>query len=500
MKRLLSLLLILALTCTLSVGALASDYFLPFPDISEDDWFYSSAMCMLGTQAMTGLPDGTFAPYRDISMIEFCKVAEYLFRPMSTSLEVAGQEELDSLAAFIEQCNPNYWGNDIILDSCLAYGFMDAFEDLSADHASWDAPITRASMCRLLYQVYSHSRKNAGAELTIDPSVYSLIGDYVSSGLNQSDDLPYVLWAYSNGLVGGVNQNGDFNPNGTVTRAEASVIFTRLLYPEVRLPVASTAAIYSASLSTPTLGVDSFGSTRIHYAEDVAYDYARALEERIGMRINYLPEFTEKSFSPYTHADLARQISSPLYFQEVLLELHTLKETLDHYPDGFLKEVLAEPTCHNVEIILTPANLTGARQWGCYVYDDTQDSQKLDQIWFTGTGDLHFYYHEVGHMVMSAAARKMGSSQSRAKWEEYYQESFVDGGHLSFDASMSLIEDWAETWTYLWLEHENVLDYINSTSAASLVKKTALLSNMLLQYSSIQLTDLPWRLWIEPYL
>ena len=464
-----------------------------FFDVSPSDWYYDTVMDMVDKGAVNGFPDGTFGPEKPITMVELCKITQELLPPLKTSLEQYGAETVATVNSMLEEQNPGYWGNGVISDSLMAYRFADADIDFDGQLSVWTAPIDRAFLTRLIYQIYEKSAANAGAQMKIDADVYPAIGDYVTGGVAESDYLPHILWAYSNGLVGGVNENGDFNPGGQVSRAEACTILSRLLDPGKRLTINWTPveAKLNAPLTAPGTGTDSFGNARILYAEDVAYEYARRLEERIGMRINYLPEFTEKSSSLFKHSDLAPLVNSPAYFQQVLLELHFLKESLDNYPDGLIKEVVEGKGSHATEIILYPSSFNGTQQYGVYIYDESNDAKKVDQIFYTGSGDVHFYTHEMGHMVMSAAAVKRGRTETRGQWEELHTASYADNGCVSDYAMVSMVEDWAETWAYLWTDPYSVGRQINAGSD-SLRKKVELLTEMVTQYESVTKDMLPW--------
>lgn len=73
----------------------------------------------------------------------------------------------------------------------------------------------------------------------------------------------------------------------------------------------------------------------------------------------------------------------------------------------------------SAEIILCPYIYEGVWSYGEYVYDYSDDTKKVDQIYYTGNGDSQFYSHEMGHMLMSCAAILNGWNATCSTWESY---------------------------------------------------------------------------------
>ena len=217
-----------------------------------------------------------------------------------------------------------------------------------------------------------------------------------------------------------------------------------------------------------------------------AYYYCRALEEEIGIQIFYLPEWTPKEAGLLQHSDFDSVTLDGYYFIHVLDELRKMKEAYDLYPEGFLKEVVNRKNGHKTEIILCPYTFEGVSSYGLHVYDDSSDAVKVDQIYYTGTGDSQYYSHEMGHMIMSSAAILNGWNTTVNKWESL---STSGNSFVSLYAMSSRAEDWAETWAYLWHQTDLVLQRCGDSGMKA---KVQYLTQLLDQYSTVDVSALPW--------
>lgn len=170
----------------------------------------------------------------------------------------------------------------------------------------------------------------------------------------------------------------------------------------------------------------------------------------------------------------------------MLAELKTMKAAYDLYPDGFLKEMAVRKGSRKAEIILCPYTFEGISCYGVHVYDSSGDAQKVDQIYYTGSGNAQYYSHEMGHMVMSSAAILNGWNKTCDKWLGL---STGSSSYISGYAMSSRAEDWAETWAHLW--HQT--DMVRRACADSGMKaKVQYLTELLDQYESVDVSKLPW--------
>ena len=448
-----------------------------FSDVKEGDWFYPYVTELAGLGGVSGYPNGTFAPGSPISRLEVYTIALGMFP--------SHQEEsaLEEVRAQVEESNGNFWGNDSI--AAAVCSGVTAFGEKAEE---WNRPATREEIAYLLYNAYIDWRQEQGlGEMPYYTEAAALVGDYARA-VALSDYEPYILWLYSYGIVTGVNEEGDFNPKSNVSRAECCTMVVSLYHPE-RWVQNDWDAVASSLHQQPTRledGTDFKGKQRIRYAQDVAYGFCRALEEEIGIQIFYLPEWTPKQAGLVQPSDLSAMDINGYYFIQVLEELRKMKEAYDLYPEGFLKEMVQRKGNRGTEIILTPYTFEGVTSFGTHVYDYSDDAQKVDQIYYTGVGDSQYYSHEMGHMVMSSAAILNGWNKSCETWESL---STSGQSYVSLYAMTNRAEDWAETWAYLWHQTDFVLA---GCADSGLKAKVCYLSQLLDQYDTVDLTQLPW--------
>lgn len=495
MKKLLSIVLALALVLP---GLLlpASAARTSFPDVKSGDWFYPYVTQLAQAGGVHGLPDGTFRPYATISRAEVATIAVNLFQPEPIIETYCPDNFYNAYKAKVEKNLPNHWAKDAVFYAALS---IDDFSYV--DKYDWTQPATRADIAVILSRVYEMVMFYKGLlteddfAIPVDEQAALLIGDF--DKIKNLDSKEDILWLYANGIVNGVNTRGDFNPQGTATRAECCKIAVALLDPSKRKTVDWNK--YQPGGNTGNTGSDGLryekdftGKDRARYPGDVAFDYCRALEKQIGIQIFYIPdEWTEKT-DGLIHPDEAINviIGNGLddFFPAVLAELKKMKAAYDKYPDGFLKEMARKKGSRTAEIILCPYTFEGMQCYGRYVFDESSDAKKVDQIYYTGVGDTHYYSHEMGHMVISAAGILNGWSATNAAWEKMMTDDWYS--YISSYAITSRPEDQAETWAYLWEQPQTV---IQACSNAGLKAKVRYLTQMLdKNYGTFHADQVPW--------
>ncbi len=476
--RYLSLLCALALILPLPAVAAGSA---SFRDVKSGDWFYPYVTELAGLGGVSGYEDGTFQPDGAITRAEVAVMALGVFPVDEILREQFGGSRIAELEEEAREENGDYWANPYLVRAgmcgVLAWDW---------DKALWSRPATRAEIAHILVMVYMVS-KEYDQEIGIPPKTPQLIGDYyteVASSPYQGE----VCWMYSQGIISGVNERGDFRPNAGATRAECCTMIVSLLHPEkwkqIDWDKVSGGAESGSRLAD---GTDFTGKSRIHYSNDVAYSFCRALEEEIGIQIFYLPEWTPKEAGLIQYGDMEQFSFDGEYFNYVLMELSTMKRAYDLYPEGFLKEMAQKKGKRTAEIILCPYTFEGVQSYGVHVYDYSGDAQKVDQIYYTGMGDAQYYSHEMGHMVMSSAAVLNGWSSTCSTWEGL---STGPMSYVSAYAMTSRPEDWADTWAYLWHRTDSV---ISGCSDPGLRAKVQYMSQILDKgYKTFDAGKTPW--------
>lgn len=474
-KRILSTICAVVLAVTLMPTVQAAGQ--TFTDVKPGDWYYDMVTEMVDQDMIGGFPDGSFQPNRPISRVELTAIALQAFPNAAIEMDYDPDAALEE----INELNPGFWGNQVIRDAALRGIYI-----FGLDRETWNQPATRGEVAGILVKFYGSSQEQP-LEAMEEASL--LIGDYDSAVAGHPME-PMILWMYSSGVLTGINAQGDFNPEGQCTRAEACTMVRSILHPEhwVQYDWDQVVQEHKNQSETPAARTDFTGQLRERYAEDVAYDYCRALEQEIGIQIFYLPEWTQKDSGLLSYADLEAIPKDRDYFQYVLAELKKMKAAYDLYPEGFLKDVVTSKKGHGTEIILCPYTFEGIACYGAFVYDSSNDAQKVDQIFYTGTGDSQYYSHEAGHMVMSAMAIRRGWNATCQAWENCTQgiDDYVSGYAMGGQP-----EDWAETWAYLWHQTDAVGQMIQG-GASGLKAKVALLTQMMDQYDTVDTSCLPW--------
>ena len=179
--------------------------------MNPGDWFYPYVTEMAEIGAVSGFTDGNFRPNATVSRLEAYTMALGMFPRESYSA--------DELAKVEAVNGPDFWGNRTIAQSI--YDELNMF-GLSAEE--WSKPATRDELACLLGMSYAGYMIEVKGE---EPhggymEASMLIGDYATAvaGTPYED---WIIWMYSNGIISGVNANGDFNPSGTRPELSAAL-------------------------------------------------------------------------------------------------------------------------------------------------------------------------------------------------------------------------------------------------------------------------------------
>lgn len=465
----------LALTITfISKAAHADARVQVFEDVSPSDSYYPYVMELV-EKGVINPSEKTFDPEQPITRAQAAALALKAM-PIDTELKrVYGEEKLAKLMEIAVDMNgEDYWANPYVIRTA-ATGVLewDGEKDL------WEQYATRGEAARIAVRIYSYL--SDWQTETIDSEVINLIGDY-DSAVENCDQSMEICWLYSKGI----NEKGDFNPNVNMTRADFCVMLAKLITPD-RWKEFSGESYGTYDDDGFYYEKDFAGKDRVRFDEDVAFDYCRALEQQIGIQIFYVPgEWTAKEAGLISVSDIAPMITDEAqYFKDVLAELQKMKAAYDLYPDGLLKEV-AERASHGTEIIVCPYTTTpGVRSYGVFVYDYSDDTNKIDQIFYTGKGDSQYYSHEMGHMVMSRAASLNGRDKTVKAWESHKSVTSYVSGY----AMQSQAEDWAETWAYGWHQPDVLASACRDSGMKS---KVQLMNEMLENYKAFDVSKTPW--------
>ncbi len=197
-----------------------------FDDLQGYDWARPAIENMAAQGVLYGIGNSKYAPAASVTVLEFASMAMRAYGGKDAAIELAKQQgNLES----IEASNGEFWGNSTICAS-QKFGLTDRF---GTGKERWQKPATRSEMA---YIVMTISEQMGGEQFLIKDAIKNNIGDY-EEVLKHKDDVNYILKAYSNGILCGTNDAGDYKPAATAKRAEAAAIMNRLLDPSKRINV-----------------------------------------------------------------------------------------------------------------------------------------------------------------------------------------------------------------------------------------------------------------------
>lgn len=177
-----------------------------FIDVKTDDWYYKNLQDLAEKDIASGYPDGTFKPGNTLKFEEFIKLL---------IMAVDGQA--------IEQKEGQEWYQIYIDEAIEGKYITEQQKEFIGQN------IDRQTMAEILYNVLTEKEDittYTDAEL-----------EYLASRLTDVDKADVkTLTINAIGVISGY-PDGTFKPAGTLTRAEAVAVISRVINPELRNPV-----------------------------------------------------------------------------------------------------------------------------------------------------------------------------------------------------------------------------------------------------------------------
>ena len=193
---------------------------LTFSDVPTTHWAYPYIMSCVQHGAIAGTTTpvngiGTFNPGGKVTLSQYITVLTRLIAADKIDSSLAGSG--------VHWAMPNY-------SAAIDIGLIYAYE-YSSSKTDLDKALTREEMAVML----SRAAEINGEPLEILPGIENNIGDLDKVS---RDKVTAVKQAYSCGLLAGDN-NGNFNPKNTMTRAEMATVVCRLMnyYPRGEVTV-----------------------------------------------------------------------------------------------------------------------------------------------------------------------------------------------------------------------------------------------------------------------
>lgn len=231
-------LLVVSLVASLHTGILTFAGTTPFPDTPS--WCADAINEMASQGILSGFQDGTFKPDQAMTRAQMAKVLQLIYVPEIDEAYMTGNPENKVYLDAAEEANPGNWASVYI-----ATANAISVNEFGYGYDAWSKPVTRYEMAHMASQ-YAALRQMLDGESTtlhVMEELIPYIGDY--STFKDREFAQAVLWMYTEGFVNGSDSKGSFNPDSTITRAQACAILYRIQNEDARVSVTWT--------STPVL-------------------------------------------------------------------------------------------------------------------------------------------------------------------------------------------------------------------------------------------------------
>ena len=221
-----------------------------FTDLSGYSWAEDAINSMASQGILNGVGNGMFAPKSNVTRQEFAAMAIRAFGGENKVNELANEMSLkakfnDSSLFSLEDMESEYgdnWSNETI----VASQYFTSISSLWGDELEeWKKPADRGEMAFILMTI----AESLGTEqFKIKDGIEGVIGDY-SSAVSNSQFKTSIVKAYSNGILVGMDNQGNYKPSNLSTRAEAACVMQRLVDASKRKEVVVTAPEENTGLS-----------------------------------------------------------------------------------------------------------------------------------------------------------------------------------------------------------------------------------------------------------
>ena len=180
-----------------------------FPDIKSGDWYYDTVTAMTGKGLFAGIEEnGTvyFKPENTMTHAEFIAVVDRIL-----NLDTSAKGETWWYGVYKAAVDANLITSNEMSDTDM------------------DKDITRQEMAMIAVRAIEKRGETLSKQYA--DNVQASIPDNRKIDSRYRD---FVLTAYENGILCGVDDLGTFDPNGTLTRAAAATVLNRITEPSTR--------------------------------------------------------------------------------------------------------------------------------------------------------------------------------------------------------------------------------------------------------------------------
>ena len=309
MKQISCIVVSLSLALSLALPAAAAE--VTFADVPRDHWAYDYIQEMNRKGVVTGMGGGLFEPEGPVSTAQFAVMLTAAFCPETVNTDVP--------------IGTPWWMS--YLEAARAAGYLtdttaswDYFQTGAWNEKTVTDPMTRYDMAQAMYNTVVAE----GMALPTDEqreAAQAAIGDFASI---PEDYESAVVAMYALGYLSGVNANGDFGGESTMTRAQSCVVMSKLLGVDVETapetPDEGTAG--GTAGSTP-----SEEETPAEDAGSEPADTVAAYEQEVFDLVNQIRE--ENGLEPFVYNETLAE-TARAHSQDMID-----RDFFDHYnPDG----------------------------------------------------------------------------------------------------------------------------------------------------------------------
>ncbi|HHU22626.1 MAG TPA: hypothetical protein GXZ52_04300 [Clostridiales bacterium] len=192
-----------------------------YPDVLEQDWFYSDVMALTELNILQGYGDGLFYPDDFLTVGQFLKMIGCAVYPEEIPEEAGGIVQMSGGGGMPE----THWASRYFC-AALDKGLV-LHGEFENNPDSLDTTINRYQMSVILVRT---AEKVLGEGQATAENLENFIAD--SSEIPE-EYIPYVRQAYAKGLLRG-DALRNFRGAKELTRAEAAAVVMRLIDPQVR--------------------------------------------------------------------------------------------------------------------------------------------------------------------------------------------------------------------------------------------------------------------------
>lgn len=194
-----------------------------FTDLSTAHDYYPAVSFLRSKGTITGYPDGSFQPDRDVSRIEALKM---IFSGLD--LNVAS----GSRVSFVDTASTGEWYSDY-LATAASMGVVQGYPDGSFKPTQG---VNRVEFLKMLF---------ASMDISVDPVV---LDDPALDVDNLAWHAPYVQYAMDKNIFPDANSSKNFYPGEAMTRVEVAEVIYRFL-----VVTSNADAPYSVKLAAPSI-------------------------------------------------------------------------------------------------------------------------------------------------------------------------------------------------------------------------------------------------------